>query len=141
MAGRFGPITTGGIRIGVLLAAVGLLAACTSSRVTEPPVDPDVVRADISKRLPASAKNREGWAIDIFAAFEALSIKPTPQNICAAIAVTEQESTFQVNPPVPQLPEIARREIDARAARYNIPRMVVTAALNLRSSNGATYTD
>jgi hypothetical protein len=141
MAGRFGPITTGGIRIGVVLAAVGLLAACTSSRVTEPPVDPDVVRADISKRLPASAKNREGWAIDIFAAFEALSIKPTPQNICAAIAVTEQESTFQVNPPVPQLPEIARREIDARAARYNIPRMVVTAALNLRSSNGATYTE
>lgn len=141
MAGRFGPNATGGIRIGVVLAAVGLLAACTSSRVSQPPVDPDVVRADISKRLPASAKNRDGWAIDIFAAFEALAIQPTPQNICAAIAVTEQESTFQVNPPVPQLPEIARREIDARAARFNIPKMVVTAALGLRSPNGATYTE
>src|SRR5688572_21612176 len=141
MAGRFRLSTAGSIRIGAVCAALAFLAACTSSRVSEPPVDPDVVRAEISKRLPASAKNRDGWAIDIFAAFEALSIKPTPQNICSAIAVTEQESTFQVNPPVPQLPEIARREIDARAARYNIPRMVVTAALNLRSSNGATYTD
>lgn len=141
MGVRFGLITTGGIRLGLVFAAVASLAACTSSRVSEPPVDPDVVRADISKRLPASAKHREGWAIDIFAAFEALSIKPTPQNICAAIAVTEQESTFEVNPSVPGLPEIARREIDARAASYNIPKMVVTAALSLRSSNGATYTE
>jgi hypothetical protein len=141
MGVRFELIRTGGIRLGVVCAAVALLAACTSSKVSEPPVDPDVVRADISKRLPASVKNRDGWAIDIFGAFEALSIKPTPQNICTVIAVTEQESTFQVNPPVPGLPEIARREIDTRAAGYNIPKMVVTAALSLRSSNGATYTE
>jgi hypothetical protein len=139
MGRRFELITTGWIRVGVVCAAISLLAACTSSKVSEPPVDPDVVRANISKRLPESAKNRDGWAIDIFAAFEALSIQPTPQNICAVIAVTEQESTFQVNPSVPGLPEIARREIDARAARYNIPKMVVTAALSLRSSNGSSY--
>src|SRR5690349_24299040 len=72
--------------------------------------DPDVVRADISKRLPESARNRNGWAIDIFAAFEALSIKPTPQNICAVIAITEQESTFQVNPPVPEIGRASCRE-------------------------------
>jgi hypothetical protein len=141
MGARSGLIATGGIRFGVVCAAVAFVAACTSSGVKEPPVDPDAVRADISKRLPASAKNRDGWAIDIFAAFEALSIKPTPQNICGVVAVTEQESTFQVNPPVPGLPEIARNEIDARAASYNIPRMVVTAALGMRSSNGATYTE
>jgi hypothetical protein len=141
MAWRSGLITIGWIRMGLVFAALGLSAACTSSRVSEPPVDPDVVRADISKRLPTSVKNREGWAIDIFAAFEALSVKPTPENICAVVAVTEQESTFTVNPAVPDLPTIARREIDARAARYNIPKMVVTAALNLRSSNGATYTE
>lgn len=126
------------IRIVTVLAAVAL-TACTSSRVNEPPVDPDVVRAEISKRLPPGTKNRDSWAVDIFAALEALSIKPTRQNICAVIAVTEQESTFQVNPPVPGLPEIARREIDARAASYNIPKMVVTAALSLRSPTGATY--
>lgn len=139
MMERFRLIPAGLFRVALVFAAGALGSACTSSRVSEPPVDPDVVRAEISKRLPEAAKNREGWAIDIFAAFEALSIEPSPQNICAVIAVTEQESTFQVNPPVPELPEIARREIDARAANYNIPTMVVTAALNLRSSNGATY--
>jgi hypothetical protein len=127
------------LRVALTLAAVAPFAGCTSSKVSEPPVDPDVVRAEISKRLPATAKNRDGWAVDIFAAFEALAIKPTKHNICAVIAVTEQESTFQVNPTVPGLPEIARREIDARAASYNIPKMVVTAALSLRSPNGATY--
>src|SRR5690349_18857669 len=106
MGRRLGLLTTGWIRIGVVFAALTALAACTSSKVNEPPLDPDVVRADISKRLPESARNRNGWAIDIFAAFEALSIQPTPQNICAVIAITEQESTFQVNPPVPGLAEI-----------------------------------
>ena len=83
--------------------------------------------------------NRDAWAVDIFAAFEALSIRPTPENICAVVAVTEQESTFQVNPPVPGLAAIARREIDSRAARYHIPAMAVNAALALQSPTGGTY--
>ena len=136
---RAGLKPAGLFRAAIVLAAFALLAACGSPRVSEPPIDPDVVRADISKRLPAAAKNRDGWAIDIFAALEALSIKPTPQNICAVIAVTEQESTFQVNPPVPGLPDIARSEIDSRAAGFNIPKIVVTAALSLKSPTGATY--
>jgi hypothetical protein len=104
-------------RVAALLC-VALVAACSAPQVREPPIDPDVARAEIAKRIPAATKNREGWAIDIFAAFEALSIRPTPENICAVLAVTEQESTYQVNPTVPGLPAIARREIDARATRY-----------------------
>jgi len=105
----------------------------------EPPIDPDVARAEIAKRIPASVSDRDHWAIDIFAAFEALSIRPTPENICAVIAVTEQESTFQVNPPIPGLPAIARREIDARAARYKIPKLVLSTALGVKSPTGQTY--
>ena len=119
--------------------AVALLAACSAPQVREPPIDPDVARAEITKRIPAATKNREGWAIDIFAAFEALSIRPTPENICAVLAVTEQESTYQVNPPVTGLSTIARREIDARASRYKIPKFVVNAALAVESPNGKTY--
>lgn len=107
--------------------------------MVEPPIDPDVARAEIAKRIPAATKNREAWAIDMFAAFEALEIRPTAENICAVIAVTEQESTFQVNPAVPGLPDIARREIDSRAARFKIPKFVVNAALSVESPTGATY--
>lgn len=115
------------------------LAACTNPQLREPPIDPDVARAEIAKRLPAKVSNRDAWAIDIFAAFEALSIRPTTENICAVVAVTEQESTFQVDPRVPGLPAIARREIDNRAARYHIPAIAVNAALALQSPTGATY--
>lgn len=125
-------------RVSALLC-VALVAACSSPRVVEPPIDPDVARAEIAKRIPAATKNRDGWAIDIFAALEALKIRPTTENICAVIAVTEQESTFQANPPVPGLPDIARREIDSRAARFKIPTFVVNAALSVNSPTGKSY--
>ena len=107
--------------------------------MVEPPIDPDVARAEIAKRIQPTTKNREGWTIDIFAAFEALEIRPTAENICAVIAVTEQESTFQVNPAVPGLPDIAQREIDARAARFKIPKFVVNTALSVESPTGVSY--
>lgn len=124
---------------GLSLLCVAVLAACSSPQVREPPIDPDAARADIVKRIPAAIKHREAWAVDMFAAFEALSIRPTPQNICAAIAVTEQESTFQVSPPVPGLPSIARREIDVRAARFKIPKFMVDTALAIESPDGKSY--
>ncbi len=124
----------------VLVMLVALVAGCASQPESrEPPIDPDAARADIARRLPANVQNRTGWAIDIFAAAEALKVRPTAENVCAVIAVIEQESTFQVNPPVPNLPTIARKEIDARAAGHHIPRLVVAAALELRSPTGATY--
>jgi Protein of unknown function (DUF1615) len=89
--------------------------------------------------MPPKVDNRNGWAVDIFAALEALPIPSTTQNICAVLAVTEQESTFAVNPTVPGLATIARREIDSRAERYKIPKVLVSAALELDSPTGASY--
>jgi hypothetical protein len=123
----------------LVLAGIALMSACTQPQLREPPIDPDVARAEIARRIPPKIANREAWAVDIFAAFEALAIRPTPENICAVIAVTEQESTFQVSPAVPGLAAIARREIDSRAARYRIPAMALNAALSLQSPTGATY--
>ena len=42
------------------------------------------------------------------------------ENVCAALAVTEQESSFQADPQVPGLADIARRKIDQRAAREGV---------------------
>lgn len=129
---------TGSVRLAVLLCLASL-AACTRPLVREPPIDPDVARAEIVRRIPAATPNRDGWAVDMFAAFEALSIRPTPANICAVVAVVEQESTFQANPPVPDLASIARREIDARAKRFRIPQFMVNAALSVKSPTGESY--
>ncbi len=129
-------------RLCALLAlAVGALTASCASPPREPAVDPDVARARIERLLPTKLPNRQGWAVDIFAAFEALAIAPTAANACAVIAVAEQESGLQTDPPVPGLPAIARREIEARAASRGIPKVVVNTALKIRSPNGMSYSD
>ena len=77
----------------------------------------------------------------MFAAFEALDVRADTHNICAVIAVVQQESGFQVDPVVPGLPAMARREIDERAARYHVPEALVSLALNVRSPDGRSYTE
>ncbi len=98
-----------------------------------------MARAGIARHLPAKLENRDAWAADIFMAFESLGLPPTDQNACAVIAVATQESTLRVNPSVPGLPAIARKEIEKRAASHHIPMMLVSAALSIDSPNGKTY--
>ena len=127
--------------LALLTLGIMLLGGCSSAPRREPPVDPDVARAEITARIPPAVANRDGWAIDMFAAFEALDVQPTPRNICAVVAVIQQESGFQVDPAVPGLPAMARREIDERAARYHIPGALVSLALNTRSPDGRSYAE
>jgi len=119
--------------------ALALLQGCVGRREEEPEADPAKVRAQLLRLLPAQAKDREGWAKDILQAFEAQRIAPSKSNLCAVLAVTEQESTFSADPQVPNLGRIAREEIDRRAARMHVPRLLVDGALNTTSGNGKTY--
>ncbi|MEQ1512521.1 MAG: DUF1615 domain-containing protein [Lysobacteraceae bacterium] len=113
-----------------------LLAGCDTG---PPPPTPEQVRAQLKRLMPASVQDRTGWAADIQAAFAALDIEPSPQNLCSALAITEQESTFSANPAVPGLGKIARGEIERRAGRYKIPAFAVRAALQMKSPNGDTW--
>jgi hypothetical protein len=130
-------------RFHLTLVALGamFLAGCSSTPPREPPIDPDLARAEIRGRIPATVTNPADWAIDIFAAFEALEVRPTARNICAVVAVVQQESGFQEDPAVPGLPTMARREIDERAARYHIPNALVNLALRTRSPDGRSYAE
>jgi hypothetical protein len=125
-------------RFALLTAATALLAGCVSPP-RPPAVDPDAVRARIQGLMPATVADAGNWAIDIYAAFEFLDVPMTTENICGVLAVIDQESNFQVDPPVPGLPAIARREIETRAESHHIPKFVVTAALARRSPDGRTY--
>jgi hypothetical protein len=122
--------------------ALAVLAGCASEeRVPELERRPAEVRAQIANLLPANMADRTGWATDIVAAFAAMGIAPSTQNICAVLAVTEQESTFRADPAVPNLPQIAWNEIDRRAERLGVPKLVVRGALQLSSPNGKTYSE
>ena len=90
---------------------------------------------------PAGTTDREGWATDIQAAFSAQAIEPSASNLCAVLAVTEQESGFKVDPVVPGLAKISRQEIDRRAASKHVPGFLVDAALWLKSPDGRRYSE
>jgi len=124
-----------GIWLGLLLVTVG----CGTRPMQDPAYQPDEVRSRIARLIPAEIPDRQGWAADIYIAFSTLDLEPSTRNICSVLAVTQQESTFQVAPPVPGLAKIARAEIERRAARLYVPKFVLNAALNLESPTGKTY--
>ncbi|WP_169261851.1 DUF1615 domain-containing protein [Aromatoleum diolicum] len=132
-------------RAGQWLAALGIatLVGCASEvRLPEPPpARPAEVRSKIANLLPASTADRSGWAVDIYAAFAAQGITPNQSNICAVLAVTEQESTFRADPPVANLARIAWEEIDRRAERLGVPKLAARVALQLSSSTGKSYSE
>lgn len=117
-----------------------LLGGC-GVRGTAPMPEPEQIQSRLMRVLPKTVSDRAGWAKDIQVAFTELEIEPSYENLCSVLAVTEQESTFQVAPPVPGLAKIARAEIDRRAERLHIPAFLVRAALQLESPTGKTYAE
>lgn len=126
-----------------LLGFATLLAACAGERSSPPraTVEPARARELIYRSLPRTLTDRAGWTADLYAGFTVLAIDPTPENICAVDAVIEQESGFRVDPVVPDLPAIAWREIDERAAHAGVPRLVLHGVLQLPSATGRSYSD
>lgn len=122
-----------------LLACTLVLALSGCFEEGPRPRTPEETRAQLLRLLPVTLDDRQGWAADIQVAFTTLEIDPTDDNLCAALAVTEQESTYVADPPVPGLGRIARTEIEDRAARMGVPRFMVRAAMQIDSPDGRTW--
>jgi len=129
----------------VLAILAATLAACATEEISRVPesraLSPAEARALVAQHLPANISERNGWATDIYAAFSAMQIPVTPENVCAVVAVTEQESSFRADPVVPGLSAIAWKEIDRQADRASIPALAVRAALLLPSPSGKSYSE
>jgi len=127
------------------LALLLLLAACAApderGPSNAPPLTAEQGRARVERLLPQGVTDRAGWATDIYAALATQDIAPSVDNVCAVIAVIGQESSFQVDPVIPGLPEIARRQIERERERAGVPKLVLDAALGLTSSTGKTYAE
>lgn len=129
------------LKIAALLS-LALLVSCTTPQGPRPDrPSAAATRLEIERRIPARVPDRAGWASDIQTAFDAQRIDPMVENICAVLAIVEQETGYQVDPRVPNLARVAREEIDRRAARLHIPKLVVDVALKLRSPDGRTYAE
>jgi hypothetical protein len=110
--------------------------------VTPPPIvglTDTQIHKMVLKLLPNAVQDKDGWVDEMQAALKALQIPPTPAHFCAVIAVIGQESGFQADPAVPNLPSIVQREIEQRREKYSIPKKVVDWALDTDSRDGRTY--
>ena len=119
------------------------MTGCAGERQSYPTAAarPAQSRDLIEQSLPRYVADRAGWTADLYSAFTVLAIAPTQENICAVVAVIEQESGFRVDPVIPGLPAIAWREIDDRAAHADIPRTIVHGVLQIKSPTGRSYGD
>src|SRR5882724_1184210 len=125
--------------LAAIVALAAFLTACASQR--PPRISPTDAHALIERALPGGLTDRSGWAEDIYTGFTAQGLEPTHENICAVVAVIEQESGFHVTPVVPGLPAIAWKEIRARSEHAGIPWMLAHGALGLSSPTGMSYAD
>jgi len=122
------------------LVAAALLAACAGDSVQRAPSrTPEGIQAEIQSLIPAGVPQRAAWAVDLQLVFAALKIEPSRANVCAVLAVTEQESSFNPDPPVPNLAKVAREEIFKRADGAGVPALAVNLALQLRSPDGRSW--
>jgi hypothetical protein len=124
---------SGWLAVAALCSTIACLSACQSQR------SPEQVHAELMRKLPATLHDREGWARDIQTAFATQRLDPSTSNLCAVLAVVEQESGYRADPPVPGLGGIAIAEIRRRAAERHVPGFVVDAAMALRGPDGRTY--
>jgi hypothetical protein len=128
------------VTLALPLALAIMLGGCAvDGAFREAPRSPQAVRAEITSLLPPNVADRAGWAADIHAAFTALELDANAANVCAVVAITEQESSFRADPSVPNLPVLARAEILRRADRLGVPQLAVRVALQLQSPTGKTY--
>lgn len=97
-----------------LLAVLALALAC-APRARPPAAPPPLTAEQVARLLPPRVADRAGWAEDVVAALTALELEPQPERVCQVLAVIEQESGFEANPPVRDLARIVRRRLDAYA--------------------------
>jgi hypothetical protein len=120
----------------VLVGLALVLAGCAGQR---PQMTAAEGRALIGTYLPGSLSDKDGWAADIYTPMAVMEIPLTPDNICAIVSVTEQESGFKVDPAIPNLSKLTWAEIERRREKAGIPSLVLDGALAIRSKTGATY--
>lgn len=90
---------------------VGLLA-CSPSKP-----DPGLTSAAVARYVRDDVKDDLGWGADVRAALVAAGQPVDEAHVCQVLAIVEQESGYDPNPPVPHLGEIVEAELDAELAR------------------------
>jgi Protein of unknown function (DUF1615) len=108
-----------GFSLCTLLAVAGCRKAQAPSPPAKAPRTLDV--AEVVRLFPEGVADAEGWAGDLLRASSAAGIPADTEHLCGAVAILQQESGFQVDPPVPGLADMVRKRLDELAAKLGPP--------------------
>jgi hypothetical protein len=113
-----------------VLAQTGLAAAAelTLQRTTS------LIRA-----TEKTVKDPAGWAADLHDVLHQHGLSPSKENICASIAVIDQESNFVANPVIQGLGRIAEQAMRDKADRVPILGRLGLQFLETKPSKEASY--
>ncbi len=101
-----------------------LLAAASACHEAPPPAPPParppppLGPAQVRTAFPEGVGDPAGWAKDTLAAFSDSSLVPDATRVCAVVAVLQQESGFQADPPVAHLGALVRTRLQEEAEKY-----------------------
>jgi hypothetical protein len=104
-------------RVNRRVAAVLVVLALASCTPRRPGSSVPLLDArEVAELVGPAATDRQGWANDIVAAIRLAKKEPTAERACAVIAVIEQESGYQADPAVPNLPRIVTKALEDKLA-------------------------
>ena len=121
------------LRIFRIAFAVWLAVALAQPPLAQASAEPALSRSDVQRlahRIIAGNKDPDGWGKDIWDALSNNGIATRHGNVCAVMAVIEQESTFTANPRVKGLGALAEREIEDKLSQ--IPMLPQAAAQGVK---------
>ncbi|WP_224363816.1 DUF1615 family protein [Hyalangium versicolor] len=130
--------------LGLGLAVLGVFSSCGSRVVREsepPPALPARLTASqVARLIPSRVKEPERWSQDVLSALDAQQVYPSAEPVCQVLAIIEQESGFQENPVVKELPRIVRKRLDTYAGKLGLVGRKALQALMQHRAPGQSRT-
>lgn len=124
----------------LILCVLSGLSGCVTHSEESTPTQPLLDEKSVTTKIPSHIKDREGWADDIISALRLMDKAPTAERVCAIVAVIQQESGFQKDPAVKNLPKLVRAGLEEKFSKLGPLAGPAVSALLSGSAPGSKET-
>ena len=118
---------------------LAIWSACSVSNATEAPA---LSTSGVARLIIAAEKNvkdPQGWAADLLDVLKLNDLPASKENICAAIAVIDQESSFVADPAVAGLGKISETALRAKLDKVPVLGRIALHFLEIKPSPADNY--
>ncbi len=116
---------------------VGLLFGAAMAQATDPLSATETAR--LIRRAEKNVQDSEGWALDLLDVLQAHQLEQSRENVCAAIAVVDQESGFVADPAVPGLGKLSEQALRDKLGKIPVAGGVALRWLERNPSPQASF--